>query len=187
MRLKIIIPILLAATALLTVALVLKSSSHRPTTETIASEEPTPALPQGEPASPALSSLPEAASAVPAAVPDTSSNVVPVAAVEDPAKIQAVIDRLTDLQSNNDASSLQAILKELTNSSPAIRHAAIEAAIQFGGHDAVPVLKDLAAHTENLDERKELLDAAEYLALPSVTELKALKAQQKAQDTVPPQ
>jgi len=88
------------------------------------------------------------------------------------AQIQEQIDRLVDLQFNHDDASLQAILNELTNSNPIIRHEAIEATIQFGGHRSVPVLRDLAARTVDPDEQKELLEAAEFLALPTLSEVK---------------
>jgi len=93
-------------------------------------------------------------------------------AAEHEAYVQAHIDKLQELQANDDAQSLQAILSELTNSDKEIRAAAVESTIQFGSRDAIPVLKDLAARTEDPDEKKELLDAAEFLALPTLTEIR---------------
>ena len=87
--------------------------------------------------------------------------------------IQAHIDKLQELQANDDAASLQAILSELTNSDKTIRAAAVESTIQFGNRDAIPVLKDLAARTGDPGEKKELLDAADFLALPTLTEIHA--------------
>ena len=93
--------------------------------------------------------------------------------------LQAQIDRLEELESNDDDASLQAILKELTNTNPIIRHVAIEATIQFGGHTAVPILQGLAARTWDPQEKKELLDAAEFLALPTLSEVRAENANAK--------
>ena len=87
--------------------------------------------------------------------------------------LQATINHLEELMMNDDDASLQAILKELTNTNAIIRHEAIEATIQFGGHTAVPVLQGLAARTWDPNEKKELLDAAEFLTLPSWSEVKA--------------
>ena len=93
--------------------------------------------------------------------------------------LQAQIDRLEDLESKDDDASLQAILKELTNTNAIIRHVAIEATIQFGGHTAVPILQGLAARTWDPQEKKELLDAAEFLALPTLSEVRAENANVK--------
>ena len=86
------------------------------------------------------------------------------------AMVQAEIDKLTELQANDDADSLHAILADLTNSDKEIRAAAVESTIQFGSRDAIPVLKDLAARTQDPDEKKALLDAADFLALPKMNE-----------------
>jgi len=55
--------------------------------------------------------------------------------------VQAQINRLEDPQANDHDASLQVILKKLTTANPIIRHAAIKATIQFGGHTAVPILQ----------------------------------------------
>jgi hypothetical protein len=67
---------------------------------------------------------------------------------------------------HHDADSLQIILAELTNPEPDIRAAARKAAVQFGDWSAVPTLRTLAAQTEDLDERRMLLEAADFLELP---------------------
>lgn len=133
--------------------------------------------------------MPVATAAPAAPVPATTPEV----AVESAPSVDDQIDRLQDLQANDDDASLQAILKELTNTNQLVRHAAIEATIQFGGHTAVPVLQDLAAHTSDPDEKQELLDAAEFLALPTLSEARAEMKQKKLQEAaqspgaVPPQ
>lgn len=70
------------------------------------------------------------------------------------------------LAMNHDADSLKTILAELTNPNAEIRAAAREAAVQFGDRSAAPVLRAAAATTEDLDEKKALLDAADFLELP---------------------
>ena len=56
---------------------------------------------------------------------------------------------------------------------PRLRHAALEAAIQFGSRDAIPTLVDAAAQTDDPKEKQAFLDAAEFLKLPSLTEVMA--------------
>lgn len=79
---------------------------------------------------------------------------------------------LSKLQSNDDAESLQTILSDLTNSEKTVRLAAIQATVQFGSRDAIPVLNNVAARTGDTAEKAKLLDAAEYLALPTLTEIR---------------
>ena len=140
---------------------------------------------------PAAPAAPQEFKPVAPQIPHAATNILPMAAVkpaapvppvavrtaDDPAKneadIQAHIDRLETLQGNDDAESLQAILSELTNSDKTIRAAAVESTIQFGSRDAIPVLKDLAARTGDPVEKKQLVDAADFLALPTLTEIRA--------------
>lgn len=103
------------------------------------------------------------------------------------AALQKQIDRLQDLQSNDDDASLKEILASLTDTNRIIRHVAIEATIQFGGHTAVPVLRDLATRTADPAEKQELTDAADFLALPSLTEIREQNPNAKVISTQPQQ
>jgi len=103
------------------------------------------------------------------------------------AEIQEHIEKLQELQVNDDAQSLQAILSELTSPDKEVREAAVEATIQFGSRDAIPVLKNLAAYTVDVDEQKALMDAAAFLELPTITEARAQNPDAKTQDAAPPQ
>lgn len=76
------------------------------------------------------------------------------------------VDELEALAMNQDADSLQAILAELTNADPEIRAAARKAAVQFGDRAAAPELRDVAARIEDVDEKRALLEAADFLELP---------------------
>jgi hypothetical protein len=100
----------------------------------------------------------------------------PVPAEEQEGYVQARIEKLNELEARYDQESLQAILGELTNSNRKIRAAAIESTIQFQNRDAIPVLKTLAARTRDSEEKKALLDAAEFLALPTFTEIRSQNA-----------
>lgn len=76
------------------------------------------------------------------------------------------VDELESLGMKHDADSLRAILAELTNSNPEIRAAARKAAVQFGDRAAAPALRAVAAKTEDVDEKRALLEAADFLELP---------------------
>lgn len=69
---------------------------------------------------------------------------------------------------NNDAQSLSNILADLTSPEKEIREAAIEAAKQFESTNAIPALKAAAANAEDNQEAIAMLEAADWLALPSV-------------------
>jgi HEAT repeat protein len=80
------------------------------------------------------------------------------------------VDELQDLGMENDSESLDTILSELNNRDPRIREAAVDAVVQFGSRDAIPKLEDAAAQTENPKEKAAILDAIEFLKLPTLTE-----------------
>jgi hypothetical protein len=176
MRPKIVIVILLAGAVGLAVIFFLKPSASHPQMAVVP-------IAQTQPAAPPLENKPVISQDSPAMVnatvttpahlakspPFTTGQVVG----ENAEYIQKQIDRLEELEANDDDASLQAILKELTNTNRLVRHEAIEATIQFGGHIAVPVLQDLAARTADPSEKKELQDAADFLALPTLTEVQA--------------
>jgi hypothetical protein len=81
------------------------------------------------------------------------------------------IKELNDLAMNNDAESRDAILSEVKdNPDRRIRAAALEAAIQFDDRSVVPTLQDIAAQTVDSQEKQNILDAIDYINLPSLTE-----------------
>jgi hypothetical protein len=84
------------------------------------------------------------------------------------AAIDAETDRLQQWSMDNDPASLSNILADLTNPEKEIRDAAIEAAKQFGSTNAIPTLKAVAANTTDTEEQIALLEAANFLSLPSV-------------------
>jgi hypothetical protein len=84
------------------------------------------------------------------------------------AAIDAETDRLQEWSMNDDPASLSNILADLTNSEKEIRDAAIEAAKQFGSTNAIPTLKAVAANTTDTEEQIDLLEAADFLSLPSM-------------------
>jgi hypothetical protein len=140
--------------------------------------------------------LPPASAVITNSAPENQiaqgTNIPPVApatnapVVDHETYVQSEIDKLQELQANDDPQSLHTILADLTNSDKTIRATAIEATTQFGSRDAIPALKDLAAHTPDPDERQQLQDAADFLALPSVTELREHNPYAKIQSIAPP-
>lgn len=76
------------------------------------------------------------------------------------------VDELEALAMKHDADSLLVILAELTNPDPEIRAAARKATVQFGDRAAAPELRAVAARTEDVDEKRALLEAADFLELP---------------------
>lgn len=84
------------------------------------------------------------------------------------------IKELNALAMNNDTQSRDAILSELKNNpDKTIRAAALEAAIQFGDRSVVPPMQEIAAQTQDPDEKAAILDAIDYINLPSLTEYMA--------------
>jgi hypothetical protein len=112
----------------------------------------------------------------PAAVTPESSVTNPVTAGTDAdhAKlVQKRINELGDLAMKNDVASRDEILSELQNPDKAIRAGALEAIVQFGDRSVVPRLEQLATETTDTQEKAALLEAAEYLKLPSLSEFLA--------------
>ncbi len=185
MRPKVVITVLLLGLAGVAAIYFLKPAGSRPPAEVAAASAPV-----APPAKVSPTVLPQpvtpsvvAPVATPAPVkievaPSEPTNTAPVAAVAvnaEAAAVQAKINRLEELQANYDAESLREILGELINTNRDIRHAAIEATTQFRDRAAIPVLAELAAQTSNPQEKQELLDAVEFLKLPTYTEVMAQK------------
>jgi hypothetical protein len=86
------------------------------------------------------------------------------------AAIDAETDRLQQWSMNDDPASLSNILADLTNPEKEIRDAAIEATKQFGSTNAIPTLKAVAANTTDPEEQIALLQAANFLSLPAISD-----------------
>lgn len=182
MRPKIVLLVLLAGITGITGIVLLKHP---------ASPSAPAAIQEVPPAAPAIKTEVVSAPVAPApapAVPDPGSvtlvttSPAPVVAAMDTnalheAAVQAAIDKLQELQANDDPASLKAILTELVNPDKPVRMAAIEATIQFGDRSAIPLLKEQAAATADSEEKKALLDAVEFMSLPTMTEVHAAQQQ----------
>ena len=87
--------------------------------------------------------------------------------------IAAEVSRLQDWSMNDDPASLSNILADLTSPEKDIREAAIEATKQFGSTNAIPVLKSAAVNSTDTDEQIEMLEAANFLALPPLRDMQS--------------
>ena len=84
---------------------------------------------------------------------------------------QERVAELTALAMNNDTNSLKTIWSELSNPDKEIRDGALAAVVQFGDRSVAPRLRELAAQTEDPAEKAGILADADYLELPSLTDL----------------
>ena len=164
MRLKIVSLILLAGLAGVIGILLIKQpqGAPPPAAAPIAITETKPAAPQ---TAPVITNVPPPATAPVAAAPVATNALTPE---QRQAAIDAETDRLQQWSMNDDRASLSSILADLTNSEKEVRKAAIEAAEQFGSTNAIPILKNLAANDEDPEEKAALLEAANFISLPSI-------------------
>ena len=159
MRPKFVFAMLLSVLLVLGAIFLLKQHLGNASTSAFSSSEITPISP---PASNAVTSVTPPSAPVPA-----STNTLTLEQRQE--AIDAETDRLQQLSMNDDPASLSAILNDLTNPEKEIRAAAIEAAKQFGSTNAIPTLKAVASKTDDTGEQIALLEAADFLALPSFT------------------
>ncbi|MEI8341166.1 MAG: HEAT repeat domain-containing protein [Verrucomicrobiota bacterium] len=93
----------------------------------------------------------------------------------DPDFVHERVNALMALAMNNDSNSFNAIWHELSNTDREIRAGALEAVVQFGDRSAVPRLRELATRTEDPAEKTSILAAADYLELPTLSEVSATR------------
>jgi hypothetical protein len=164
MRPKFLATILLLAALVVGMAAFLKSR--------LASKVPAPAplavavTPPTPPPSPLPLPTPPPVVVPPPATPPPPAPVIAMTDEERQAAIEAEEVKLQEWQGNDDSVSYTNILNDLTHPERDVRFAAMEALKQYGNSNAIPVLKDLAAKTDDLDEAKSLLETAKFLSLP---------------------
>lgn len=158
MRPKYVFVLLLPALLVLGVALYLKPHPGPAAT-------PPANLEIAAPAPPPASNVVTSVTLPPAPAPVSTNTLTPE---QRQAAIDAETDRLQQWSANDDPASLSNILTDLTSSEKEIRETAIEAAKQFGSTNAIPALKAVAANTTDTEEQIALLEAANFLSLPSL-------------------
>ena len=178
MRPKVAVVILVLASGILGIFLLIPLALHRGQVYEAPGNLPavqarTSGLPQKQISTPA----PSIASRTPA-IPSNLLAVAtdPVVQDKDHAEhVQERIAELTALAMNNDTNSLNIIWSELANPDKDIRVGALAAVVQFGDRSVAPRLRDLATQTEDPAEKAEIIKAADYLELPSLTDLPRVK------------
>jgi hypothetical protein len=159
MRPKFVFAMLLLALLVLGAALYLKQHSGQ-----VATPPASPAI--ATPAPPPPSNVVTRVALPPASAPAATNTLTPE---QRQAAIDAETDRLQEWSMSDDPASLSNILADLTSPEKEIRDAAIEAAKQFGGTNAIAALKAAAANAHDTEEQIALLEAAQFLSLPSLS------------------
>lgn len=88
-----------------------------------------------------------------------------------PKSRESIMEEIRDAALTYDAKALPRIRPYLLNSDPDIREAAINGMITLGDASAGPMLREAARQTTDPREAARLLDAADYVELPSGTPL----------------
>jgi hypothetical protein len=166
MRPGIVTVILFLAFGLLAVIFLFRPGHH----ETAVSEPPSVPVAQ-----PAHGDSPETAPSVTASpfITNTPVAVIRPAAVPAAPPSGSATERVAELAAlamNDDSNSLNTIWSELSNPDPEIRAGALAAVVQFGDRSVTPRLRDLAAQTEDPSEKIAIIQAADYLDLPRLTD-----------------
>jgi hypothetical protein len=79
---------------------------------------------------------------------------------------------LLELALTDEPESLAFLLDELDRVDEDQRESVLSAVVQFGSREAVPRLRQLALEARSPDEARQLTEAADYLELPSLTEIR---------------
>jgi hypothetical protein len=171
MRPKFVLTLILFAALVLAAAFYFKQSNSQSPALNVAktTASPPPTAISIPPAAPDSSNLPMIPRPLPTAAPATTiiSSMTPE---EKQSYIETEVARLQDLSTQDDSASLSSIMNDLTNSEKEVRLAAIEATKQFGSKDAIPVLQADVTSAADTDEKIALLEAADFLSLPSLTD-----------------
>lgn len=79
----------------------------------------------------------------------------------------------------DDPAILQEVMASLRSPEPELRVAALEAVINLGSRDAIPYLEQAAVLAETPEEQSNLIEAAEYLKLPTIFEGRAQRKKER--------
>jgi hypothetical protein len=160
-----VIPVLAFAAAVLIAFVWLKFSPPRSNQNQAATAAPVPALTVAS----SRVETPAPESNRPAPASQTSAAAGTPAYSEWVQESQA---KLLELSASDDPESLRSILSEFSSADPDVRKTAVTAARQFGSRDAIPYLQEAADHTDDAREKVKILDAIDFLKMPSLTELR---------------
>ncbi len=96
----------------------------------------------------------------------------------DPAEREAA---LSDLAGSGEPSALAFLIDELPHAPREQHGKLLQALIDFGSRDAIPELRELAQASEDPEQKAALIEAADYLALPTLKEFRERRATGAAQ------
>ena len=96
-----------------------------------------------------------------------------------------VIDNLREASVTYDKVALPRITPYLASADPDVRQEAINAVVNIGDPAGAPFLRAQAAREADFNKKKELLDLADWLELPSATLILPKKKSGKANPSVP--
>jgi len=103
-----------------------------------------------------------------------SSNTAAIAEQLRAAEVENEVDQIQDWQGEadgtNNPSIITALLDKMSNSEAEVRKAALEALKQLNDTNAVPGLEQAAENIKDPREKVAMLDAIDYIKLPSATE-----------------
>jgi hypothetical protein len=156
MRPKIVILTLVVAIGLLALVAVLSGVMGRHGHH----DDPIPESGPGQPESPV-------ASRVQPSLVDT--NAMAIAEQLREAELAKQLDEVRELQAEGWASptTTSLLLSKVTHPEPEVRKGAVEALVQLHATDAVPGLEQALGHLENPRDKVAVMDAIEYLKLPT--------------------
>src|SRR5215472_5785570 len=119
----------------------------------------------------------ERAQAPPPSTPDSVAagregvNSNETAEEERRAAVEARVAELENLFGQQDSASLETFFSEIRNPEPEIRRAALDGITQSGVRDMIPRLNEVAAQTDDPEQKRTIKDAIDFLQLPTLTEL----------------
>jgi hypothetical protein len=116
--------------------------------------------------SPALPPEAEAEARLPA---DVAESVARYRAAEDREEREEI---LLELAFTEDPASLRFLLDELDRADAKSLEGVLFAIVQYGSRDAIPRLRELAGQASSPERARRLTEAADYLELPSLTEVR---------------
>jgi hypothetical protein len=96
--------------------------------------------------------------------------------------VKEKFEQLQELATKSDPDSMEAILAQMKSPYPEVRSDALEAIIQFRSRDAIPSLKEFATQAEDPKEKLAILEAVEFLQLPTLNELLTELEKAKSRD-----
>jgi hypothetical protein len=165
MRPKVLLSALVLAVAILAPALYFhfKPDSPAPDTDNAVAAAPDNSAPPAQALPSILKRVQGAPSVVGGGLPDRP--VAPAAMSHDDYVTQRT-GELIEMGLSEDPQNLKVILSEMENPDAEIRHAALNATIDFGSKDAIPYLQNELAYATDLDEKVEIKKAIDFLQLP---------------------